>query len=95
MSYRARILTEFSGKEVRKHGAVVVENWKSKSHGRVRRLWLKTFSETERKAATKIYQKLRRYEHSTGYPEWIKMSWESYNLLKSMAAFFAGWTEWR
>ena len=69
---------------------VIVEMYDKCKYGRVKREWLKTFSEAERAVVSRWYARIYAWYLQTGIPyEGVRMSVKTYNTLAKAAAFFA------
>lgn len=86
---KTRVMLDIAPAEIHKHAAVIVECWKHKDRGRVKRAWLTTFDETERAKAAALYKRLYVWEIRTGYPQAVSLNPVEYVLLQNLASFFA------
>jgi hypothetical protein len=69
---------------------VIVESWDKKKSGRVKREWLKQFTESERNLVARYYAKFYRWYLVTGAPERVVFrKLETIHTLQRAAAFFA------
>lgn len=57
--------------------------------GRRRRLWDQSFSDAEKKAATRLFNLSHRWTLTTGVPETVKMSVNTFLLWKKLGDFCA------
>ena len=86
-----KIVLEFSRDEIEGLGTMVMcEMWDKRRHGRIRREYLKTFTEEERTKLSGIYPKIYKWNLITGIPENVRMKMKTYNLIQRACNFFAG-----
>lgn len=71
------------------HAAVMVECWDHKRYGRVKRAYLKEFTDAERAALGKLHTRAWRWIMQRGTPDRVIMSARNYTLLTRAASFFA------
>ena len=67
---------------------VIVEMWEKKNSGRVKREWLKTFTEAERSRISRWQTKFRRWHLQTGTPARVVMDVSTFGLLERALNFF-------
>ena len=85
-----KLLTVFEKHELEAlQTAVVVEGWKHIKYGRVKRAWLKEFTEKERAKAGVMYREFYRWHLVTGIPQHGRaMRLETYEFIKRLCNFF-------
>lgn len=84
-----KIITLF-GENKLKRLAVIVEMYDKKEYGRVRREYLKSFTEAERKVMSSWYLKIYAWFMRSGVPRGgVRMSFQTYHTLCRFADFFA------
>lgn len=71
------------------HAAVLVECWDHKAYGRVKRAYLASFTEAERKQLGKLRTRAWNWIMRRGTPDRVIMSGRNYALLVRAATFFA------
>ena len=67
---------------------VIVEMWEKKNSGRVKREWVKQFTENERKKLAYYYQRFYRWHLVTGTPDKIVVKLSNIQLLQRACNFF-------
>jgi hypothetical protein len=69
---------------------IVVEGWERRKSGRVKREWMKQFTESERSLISRYYAKFYKWYLVTGTPDKVMFRKTStLNLLKRAVEFFA------
>jgi len=69
--------------------AIVVECWEHKNSGRVKRAWLKEFTEEERAKASKLHKTFYQWHLVKGIPFEHRMTIGTYEFIKRLVNFFA------
>ena len=86
----ARVFIEFSREAIdRTQYPVIVECWDHKNYGKGKRIWMKSFTEKERKKLHNIYPRLYRWCLVKGTPEWTRMTMETYQFIQKACGVFA------
>jgi len=84
-----KVITLFGETKLRRFG-VIVEMYDKKAHGRVRREYLKQFTEAERNVMSAWYLKIYAWFMRSGIPRGgVRMSIQTYCTLCRFADFFA------
>lgn len=84
-----KIVTLFGENHLRRFG-VIVEMYDKKSYGRVKREYLKQFTESERKVMSNWYLRIYAWFMRTGFPRnGVRMTPKTYYTLCRFADFFA------
>jgi hypothetical protein len=68
---------------------VLVEGWDKKKSGRVKRAWLKEFTEAERTTISSYYKRFYRWHLVTGMPAHVSCRLTTLALLQRAVNFFA------
>jgi hypothetical protein len=69
--------------------AIIVECWEYKNYGRVKRAWLKEFTEAERAKAGVLYKTFYNWHMVKGIPSEHRMTINTYEFIKKLVNFFA------
>ena len=86
---RPRVMFEFTDKTIAPMSTVIVEGWGKKRYGRGRRRWLETFTDAERKSASAMHTRARRWVLETGHPQHMLFTIRHYQFMRRLADFFA------
>lgn len=86
-----RLLVSMRGEFFRRQSgySVIVECYQKAKAGRVKRAWLKEFSEAERKTIGRWYAKFYRWEMVEGAPNKVLCKPSTLELIQRAANFFA------
>lgn len=68
---------------------VIVEMWKQKNYGRVKRAWLKEFTQAERTTISNYHGRFYRWTLVSGTPDHVSCRMKTLHLLQRAVAFFA------
>ena len=86
-----KIVLEFSQDEISDLGTMVIcEMWDTRRYGRIRREFLKTFTEEERSKLSGLYPKIYSWNLIKGIPmKGVRMKMSTYSLIQKACNFFA------
>ena len=90
---KAIVMLEFTHDEVNKGipYAMICETrfGRSWDTGKRKRLWLNSFSESEREKCSKLFSQARTWHLVSGVPDTVQMSVKTYELWQKLGAFCA------
>ena len=85
---QARVIVMFPSRQV-KHWSVIVETWDHRLFGKGKRLYNQEFTEEERKTITQYHAKIYKWYLVWGYPDYVSMSFKTFELINRAANFFS------
>lgn len=68
---------------------IIVSMWDKRKFGRVKRAWMKAFTDAERNTLSRYYGKLHRWYLISGTPKRVTLKLTTLNLLQRAVHFFA------
>lgn len=86
-----QVVTIFSGEAFLKlvNYPVIVEGWSKQKHGRVKREWLRQFSQAERNTIGRYHGRFYRWHMISGVPQHVSCKPRTLELLRRAVDFFA------